>query len=84
MSSVPDSQCLCCQHFRSPLLRADTEGVFSGGPSCTAFPTGIPDVVIENEVDHRRAVDGDHGVRFQARPGLEFPTLAFDPAVLTP
>lgn len=32
--------------------------------SCTAFPDGIPMTIIQSSVDHRKAVDGDHGLRF--------------------
>lgn len=31
---------------------------------CRAFPGGIPDVILENQIDHRSPVEGDHGIRF--------------------
>lgn len=32
--------------------------------SCDAFPDGVPDAIFDNEVDHRRPVEGDRGLRF--------------------
>jgi hypothetical protein len=60
-------------HFRSPFSRAD--GDFSGGPTCAAFPDGIPDEVYGNVLDHRQPIDGDHGVRWTS-DGREFPEYA--------
>lgn len=34
------------------------------GPTCKAFPTGIPDRIMYGGFDHRKAFPGDHGVRF--------------------
>ena len=48
------SQCDLCQHR----IRPDT---------CSAFPGGIPDVVLEGIHDHRMPFDGDRGVRFEPR-----------------
>lgn len=39
--------------------------------SCTAFPDGIPDAIIENRVDHRQPIEGDHGIQFEQGEGLE-------------
>jgi hypothetical protein len=38
--------------------------------ACTAFPAGISDAILRNEVDHRQPVDGDQGQQFQLRKGL--------------
>lgn len=46
------SQCAYCRHKRS-------------GPTCTAFPDGIPTAILSNGHDHRRPYPGDHGVRFE-------------------
>lgn len=46
------SQCFSCKHFDRPWV-------------CKAFPDRIPIEVIENEVDHRKPVEGDHGIRFE-------------------
>jgi hypothetical protein len=29
--------------------------------TCTAFPNGIPEAIIESRADHRQPVSGDHG-----------------------
>ena len=47
------SQCVWCRH-RS-----------KGGRRCRAFPTGIPDEIVDNRHDHRLPFDGDFGVRFE-------------------
>jgi len=36
---------------------------------CAAFPAGIPDEIWKGENPHVLPVDGDHGIRFQKRPG---------------
>jgi len=51
-------QCMNCTHFKR--FRPGQVGV------CTAYPDGIPAAIMENAVDHRQAVDGDHGVRWTA------------------
>jgi hypothetical protein len=38
-------------------------------PTCDAFPNGIPEAIRKNRIDHRKALAGDNGVRFE---------LAFD------
>lgn len=52
MISVP--QCARCKH-RHP----------GKDWTCEAFPDGIPRKVWLNELDHRKAVKGDHGIRFE-------------------
>ncbi len=51
MTSGPPPNCYGCKH----LLTDET---------CTAFPQGIPDPILHNEVDHRRPYPGDHGIQF--------------------
>ena len=46
------SQCVDCRHKHRT------------GPTCAAFPAGIPEAILLNEHDHRRPWAGDHGVRF--------------------
>jgi hypothetical protein len=33
-------------------------------PTCDAFPNGIPEAVRKNRIDHRKAIAGDNGIRF--------------------
>lgn len=77
MTTRPQSQCNACANFRSPFSRED--GDYSGGPFCAAFPTGIPDEVFGNQLDHRQPITGDHGVRWTSNRGQEFPEYAFAP-----
>lgn len=56
MTSLVMPICLYCTHFRR-----DDHGY---GYRCDAFPAGIPDAIIESQVDHREPVDGDQGIRF--------------------
>lgn len=59
MTIIP--QCVDCLH-----LNRDTKP-----PTCTAFPNGIPETILVNEVDHREPVRGDHGIQFVALAGRE-------------
>jgi hypothetical protein len=34
-------------------------------PTCDAFPNGIPEAVRKNRIDHRKALAGDNGIRFE-------------------
>jgi len=53
--SGPPPLCYSCRHFD----RENTDGF-----TCKAFPDGIPDEIIESEVDHRNPVAGDHGIQY--------------------
>ncbi len=33
--------------------------------ACDAYPNGIPDEILDNEVDDRKAVEGNKGLRFK-------------------
>ena len=56
--------CLYCKHLR------EEEGVsFPAEPTRDAFPDGVPDDIITNQVDHRKRVRGDKGIRFKPREG---------------
>jgi len=35
------------------------------GPTCAAFPDGIPQGIWDNKVDHRVPIAGDHGIVFE-------------------
>jgi hypothetical protein len=69
MTVGPRSQCNACRHLRP---KANLDDPFT----CTAFTDAIPDTVYGNELDHRKPVEGDHGIQFQAKPGDEFPEYA--------
>ncbi len=43
--TYPRSQCFCCRHFQGPSAQA--------GYRCAAFPQGIPEPYLTNEIDHR-------------------------------
>ena len=48
--------------------------------ACDAYPKGIPDEILDNEVDHRSPVNGDKGLRFKPVSGLadaDFDELVF-------
>lgn len=51
------SQCASCVH-----KHAD-------GPTCLAFPRGIPDIILLNRFDHRNAYPGDSGIRYEPAKG---------------
>ena len=53
--------CGMCKHWTGPGLRSNT---------CSAFPEGIPHGIIARELDHRVPVEGDHDIRFEAKPGV--------------
>lgn len=38
---------------------------------CTAFPDGIPNVILTGRNNHQTEVEGDHGVRFEPKPGVQ-------------
>lgn len=58
---IVQTQCVYCRHR-------------SAGPdqTCTAFPdpARIPDAILTNRADHRGAIEGDHGIRFEPREGV--------------
>lgn len=55
------SDCLSCAHM--DLVKGDR---------CTAYPRGIPIPVLTGEQRHIDPVEGDGGVVWAARQGLEF------------
>ncbi len=58
--------CLRCKHFHD--LTQYTTGL-PNPLTCDAFPDGdgIPQTVLNNEVDHRQRIDGDRGITFTGR-----------------
>lgn len=65
MTARAQAQCATCTYLRSPFNRQTPEGVTRSW--CEAFPSGIPEAVWENRADHRKPVEGDHGVRWTPR-----------------
>lgn len=51
--------CLACKHK------------IIGTHTCPAFPAGIPNEITFGDFDHRNEYPGDHGVRFEAKPGVQ-------------
>lgn len=61
MTTRPAPACFECVHFR---------GRTEAGPTCEAFPGGIPDDIYFGGVDHRRPYPGDRGVRWEPAEGV--------------
>jgi hypothetical protein len=59
--------CLACRHFHRP----EPEDFSAPVPSCTAFPEGIPEEIVEGGFDHRKSFKGDRGVLFELDPEFE-------------
>lgn len=53
MESFP-TQCVSCVRKRGAL-------------TCDAFPSGIPDSILVFGADHRKPVEGDHGLQFKLK-----------------
>lgn len=71
MTARAQAQCTpSCARYRSFL----TTGL--DGPSCTAFPDGIPADIWENRFDHRQPHEGDHGLQWESLDGQAFPAYA--------
>jgi hypothetical protein len=52
---LPLPQCVVCKHFNADDASQN---------ACSAFPSGIPGAILDNEVDHREPVDGDNGIQW--------------------
>jgi len=61
-------QCSICSHFLEPEAGKSR---FLAEPRCEAFPDGIPYEIQENWFDHRKPFEGDNGIRFELREGVE-------------
>jgi hypothetical protein len=63
MSEVPAAVgpysplCAFCRH----VWREQAPDIYA----CDAFPFGIPDEILDGVADHRKPVEGDHGIRFE-------------------
>ncbi len=51
----PRPVCLDCRHF------VDEKGPLK----CAAFPEGIPEEILNGEVDHHEPYEGDHGIQYE-------------------
>jgi hypothetical protein len=72
MTTGPVPQCAYCRHLHGFL----GPGGKTASQSCDAFPTHIPDVIWTNQFDHRKPYQGDHGIHWESRDGLEYPEKA--------
>lgn len=63
--SVPVPLCLSCVYL-------NREGP---GMVCAAYPSGIPDEILDSDVDHRLPYTGDNGIQFVQAPGAPPPDL---------
>ncbi len=78
MTARPQSQCTpTCARYRSPLSDAALDAGAVLGPSCEAFPGGIPAEIWENRADHRKPYPGDNGLQWAPiAPAAKFPAYA--------
>ena len=53
--TVTEPLCMKCKHRDSNPL------------TCKAFPKGIPVKILTGELDHHKAVAGDHGIQFEPK-----------------
>jgi hypothetical protein len=58
--TVTISICSLCKH-----KHRDSLTFRKSFPTCDAFPNGIPEAVRKNRIDHRKALAGDNGIRFE-------------------
>ena len=59
MNGQPVPLCIFCRRLEE------------GRARCEAFPEGIPDEILFGWRDHRQPCEGDHGLRFELKPGEE-------------
>lgn len=64
MTLAPQTMCFSCKRLRRSL----------DGPSCSAFPEGIPEQIIVGGFDHRQPFPGDGGQRFVQHPDKPLPS----------
>ena len=60
MNKIKIPLCLECKHF----YKNEYEEL-----CCKAFPNGIPDKIIEGEIDHKKPYKKDKGIQFEKKPG---------------
>lgn len=71
----PAPMCMWCVHFRDDIGPVDEEGGHTGPLACMAFLNGIPDVIIDNDFDHRQPYPGDNDVRFEPKSDTDSEVL---------
>lgn len=54
------SNCRACKNWNKGQLNQE------GGPTCKAFPEGIPLPVWYEQVDHFEPIEGDNGIQFHS------------------
>jgi hypothetical protein len=64
--TITISLCRLCKHKHQ-----DSLTFRRSFPTCDAFPNGIPEAVRKNRIDHRKALAGDNGIRFELANELE-------------
>jgi len=57
MTTGPAPICMWCTHLRQD--KTDWP------PACDAYPHGIPEPIMDSDVDHRQPYDGDGGIQFE-------------------
>lgn len=58
---IPENAIELCNDCKHRSKNWDTESI----PTCDAFPDGIPEEVLLCDIDHRKPVEGDHGIQFE-------------------
>jgi hypothetical protein len=58
--------CFGCSRFNGYDYKHDDASTSDTDPagSCDAFPDGIPTGILMSDLDHRRPIKGDHGLRY--------------------
>jgi hypothetical protein len=56
---IVSPRCTSCRHSNLP-----------DSATCTAYPKGIPDAILQKGFDHKNPYPGDHGIRYEPKPEL--------------
>jgi hypothetical protein len=78
-SDIVAPMCMSCRHYD----RSDEAEEIT----CSAYPDGIPELILESEVDHRYPYRGDRGITFDLDPRYPMPEGYLDmlfPAATAP
>mgnify|MGYP000891546068 CR=1 FL=1 len=60
MAELTYASCVACRHKSLT------------GPTCTAYPDGIPEPILAGRVSHLDSYPGDNGIRFDREEGSEW------------